>query len=139
MRAWAIAVALLLCACHRRGEEATSIQAPPIDVAAAVAGCTGATDCERKCDGGVVASCVELGRLYEFGHVGARNPVEAYRWYERACGLGNAAGCYNQALLLEGGRGVARDKTRAGMLFRRVCQMGAKTACARAEEWSAAP
>jgi TPR repeat protein len=120
-------VSILLAGCHR------SSTPQPINVAATIAGCANLLDCESKCTEGKAGACLEVGRLYEFGHAVPRDAGRAYPFYDRACTLGHAGGCYNAAVLLEAGRGVSKDTHRASELYGRVCQMGSNTACARAE------
>ncbi len=139
MKARYLLIALALVACRRAPRDAAPARAEPLNVAALVAGCEGESDCAARCQEGNGGACVELGRLYEFGHVGPRDPARAYPYYERACTLGSASGCYNQALLLETGKGITADRKRAVELYRRVCEMGAKTGCVRAEELTATP
>jgi TPR repeat protein len=129
-----VSLVLALVGCHRHPVPPRPANQP---IKVVFATCAGVTECARQCDAGVAVACVEAGRLYEFGHAGARDAARAFTFYDRSCALGNVSGCYNVAVLLETGSGAAKDATRARELFERVCQMGSKTACARAETLAA--
>jgi TPR repeat protein len=130
---WRVGLLLFLAACHRSSGSSPPGAEKPIDVATQIAGCASVAECEQKCSSGASAACVEAGRLYEFGHVGARDAARAYGLYQKACALGSAGGCYSSAVLLEAGNGVAKNVPRALELYEKVCQMGSKTACTHAE------
>jgi TPR repeat protein len=127
---------LILFGCHRAGGRSPS-PGEPLDIAVGVPICADVTACERACRTGTSGACVEAGRLYEYGHVGPRDPGRAFTFYESSCDLENASGCFNAAILLELGRGVQRNARRAVALYQRVCHMGSRTGCTRAEELSA--
>jgi TPR repeat protein len=126
----------LLPACHRGRPAATSPPSAPLDIVLPTVGCSTAAECERACEAGRAAPCVEAGRLYEYGHAGGPNPTRAFALYDRSCGLGSAAGCFNAALLLETGRGVPKETRQAVALYQKTCLMGSRTACRRAEDLS---
>jgi TPR repeat protein len=126
----------LLLGCHR-AEGRSPRPSEPLSVAVGAPTCADVAACERACRTGSSGACVEAGRLYEYGHVGPRDPGRAFPFYESSCELGDASGCFNAAILLELGRGVPRDFRQAATLYQRVCHMGSRTGCTRAEELSA--
>jgi TPR repeat protein len=133
MSRWAPLLVFVFLGCHRSNGQQAYAQAP-LNASINFIGCSNATECERGCAAGYAGACNEAGRLYEYGHVGPRDPERAFPLYERSCALGNATGCYNAALSLELGRGSSRDTRRAASLYLEACRMGSKTGCGRAEE-----
>jgi TPR repeat protein len=127
---------VLLFGCHRAEGRSRPPQ-EPLNVTVGAPTCADVAACERACRTGTAGACVEAGRLYEYGHVGPRDPARAFLFYESSCDLGDASGCFSAAILLELGRGVPRNARQAAALYQRVCHMGSRTGCTRAEELSA--
>ena len=81
------------------------------------------------CNGGIAASCSDLGTAYRFGDGVPRDDFHAAELYERACGGGHAEGCVRLGNLYIEGEGVPKDVSRAARLFERVCEGGYPTGC----------
>ena len=84
---------------------------------------------EFACNGGIAASCSDLGTAYRFGDGVPRDDFHAAELYERACEGGHAEGCVRLGNLYIEGDGVPQDASRAAELFERVCEGGYPTGC----------
>jgi TPR repeat protein len=78
---------------------------------------------QMSCDHGLgegrgdLNSCVELGRIYESGKIGALDSNAATELYQKACDANNARGCGHLAVKVG-------DKTKALVLYTKACTIG---------------
>lgn len=88
-----------------------------------------ASGCRRECQRGSLASCSNLGLMYERGAGVQQSPTQARSFYERACEGGHQPGCTGLAYLYSKGAGVKRDVARARRMFDKGCRRGDARAC----------
>lgn len=87
------------------------------------------SSCETACDGGVMRSCTELGRIYELGLNVTRDGIAAAALYRKACDGGDMAGCYSAAYVLENGIAGRRDPHCAIAMYKYACEGGYTRGC----------
>ncbi|MEO7097077.1 MAG: tetratricopeptide repeat protein [Polyangiales bacterium] len=85
--------------------------------------------CRAACDGGLFASCSDLGHLYELGLNVPRDVVAASSYYRKGCDGGDMAGCFNAAYVLENGIAGRRDPHCAVALYNYACDGGFIRGC----------
>ena len=76
-----------------------------------------------------MASCFQLGTLYEAGRNTPQQFDRAARLYRNACDQDHAEACASAARMYERGAGVRRDSTHAVELTRKACSLGHTSAC----------
>ena len=76
-----------------------------------------------------MASCFQLGTLYESGQHTPQQFDRAARLYRDACDEDHGESCARAAKMYERGAGVRRDSTRAVELTRKACSLGQTDAC----------
>lgn len=86
---------------------------------------------ERRCDGGVLLDCVELGRRYRKGTGRPPDLTRAARLFGEACAGGEPEGCAQEGWAFEFGEGVVRDLARAGAAYEWACDRGRQWSCVR--------
>jgi len=84
---------------------------------------------DRKCAGGDLESCRNLGIMYAEGNGVAPDPVRATGLFRKACDGGNLPACNHLALALAEGLGVAREPAKAVEVYQRACDRGYQIAC----------
>jgi len=83
----------------------------------------------KKCDGGDMAGCSELGWLYRYSDLVPHDNERARSFSQRACDGGSRSACRYLGELYEDGAGVAQDNMRAFALYKRACDEGDNAAC----------
>ena len=73
------------------------------------------------CDGGDMAECANLGRMYEEGGGVAKDATKAAQLYAKACDGGEMLGCSNLGVMNANGTGVAKDAAKAEQLYAKAC------------------
>ena len=85
--------------------------------------------CRIACEGGLSASCSDLGHLYELGVNVPRDGVAASSYYRMGCNGGDMPSCFNAAYVLENGIAGRRDAACALALYDYSCVGGFSRGC----------
>jgi len=86
---------------------------------------------ERRCDGGILRDCVELGQRYRKGTGRPPDLTRAARLFVEACAAGEPVGCTQEGWAYELGQGVVRDPERAADAYEQACGAGLGWSCVR--------
>jgi len=86
----------------------------------------------RRCDGGVSASCTELGLAFERGGGVPKDLARANMLYTQACASEHGQGCYHLGLVM--GSGGAKSNAEIDELFVQGCDMGWTPSCGEAAQ-----
>ncbi len=84
---------------------------------------------EKRCGGGDMRACSNLGVFFERGLGGEQSDARAAELFLRACNQKEATGCFNLGTRYQKGRGVARDWEKAAGFFAASCERGHASAC----------
>jgi TPR repeat protein len=84
---------------------------------------------DRKCVGGDLEACRNLGVMYAEGTGVSPDPRRATVLFGQACNGGNLPACYHLALALAEGMGVDRQPAKAVEVYQKACDGGYKLAC----------
>jgi TPR repeat protein len=128
----ALLVSVCSFGCEEASRPAKHAAKDPVFVEAADKECVESaivSSCETACDGGVMRSCTELGRIYELGLNVTRDGIAAAALYRRACDGGDMAGCYSAAYVLENGIAGRRDARCAVAMYEYACNGGYARGC----------
>ncbi len=86
---------------------------------------------ERRCNGGVLTDCVELGQRCRKGTGRPPDLTRAARLFVGACAAGEPEGCAQEGWAFEFGKGVVRDPARAAAAYKQACDAGRGWGCMR--------
>ena len=84
------------------------------------------------CNGGIAASCSDLGTAYRYGDGVPRDDFRSAELYERACKGGHSPGCFALAEMYYAGKGVRVSRLDAADFYSRVeraCDSGEAEGC----------
>jgi len=84
---------------------------------------------DRKCVGGDLEACRNLGVMYAEGTGVSPDHRRATALFGQACNGGNMPACNHLALALAEGMGVERQPSKAVEVYQRACDGGYKLAC----------
>jgi TPR repeat protein len=84
---------------------------------------------DRKCVGGDLEACRNLGVMYAEGTGVSPDPRRATSLFGQACNGGNMPACNHLALALAEGMGVDRQPAKAVEVYQQACDGGYKLAC----------
>ena len=127
----ALACALVF-GCSTQPEAKTATTHDPVLLKGMEQSCTESAEpeaCRLACEGGLFASCSELGHLYELGLNVPRNVVAASSYYRKGCDGGDMPSCFNAAYVLENGIAGRRDAHCAAALYNYACDGGFIRGC----------
>lgn len=84
---------------------------------------------DRKCVGGDLEACRNLGVMYAEGTGVSPDPKRATKLFGQACDGGNLPGCNALALAYAVGMGVDSQPARAAEVYQQTCTRGYQIAC----------
>jgi TPR repeat protein len=127
-----LVVGAIALGCSAQPEARTATTHDPVILRSMAKTCTETSDpeaCRIACDGGLYASCSDLGHLYELGLNVPRDSIAASSYYRKGCDGGDMASCFNAAYVLENGIAGRRDARCAVALYNYACDGGFIRGC----------
>ncbi|MGC4114106.1 MAG: tetratricopeptide repeat protein [Myxococcales bacterium] len=101
---------------------AVALAVPGAALAAPKPGCSGGSDCKKKCDAGALDACWGLGVIKAEGKEGFADEKGALELFKKACDGGFAPGCASQAT-------ATRDPAASFALSQKACDLKSAPGC----------